>query len=248
MHHTCAYGATVASAAETDIAALTDGPLVIQNGHFLPQRPTDICYAAFCALLGTYARISTPTLAVITTPYFRDISLAVDFGNPQILADYSQDMLHLEALEEVVLFAKNSAATSGLSLGILGLMIQNIPQPAGRVYTIRGTAVATLTINAWTQLGTITWQNQLPTGIYAVVGAEAFSAGGKAFRLTFENQVWRPGGLAMLLETNRTHPLFRMGNLGTWGQFHNYAMPTFEMISASADTAEVVYMDIVRIG
>lgn len=247
MHHTCAYTATVAATAETDIAALTDGVLVIQNGHFLPQRPTDICYAAFCALLGTYARLSTPTLSVVTSPYIRDISLAVDFGNPQILDDYSSDMLHLEALEEVTLFAKNSAATSGLSLCVLGLMIQQMPQPAGRVYTIRGTAAATLVINAWTQLGTITWQNQLPTGMFAVVGAEAFSAGGKAFRLTFENQVWRPGGLAMILETNRTHSLFRLGNLGTWGQFHNYAMPTFEMISASADTAETVYMDIVRL-
>jgi hypothetical protein len=247
MHHTCAYGATVASAAETDIAALADSVLVIQNGHFLPQRPSDICYAAFAALLGVYARLSTPTLSVITPPYIRDISLAVDFGNPQILADYSADMLHLEALEELTFTAKNSAATSGLSLGIIGLMIQQIPQPGGKVFTIRGTAVATLVINAWTQLGTITWQNQLPTGIFACIGAEAFSAGAKAFRLTFENQVWRPGGLGMLLETNRTHPLFRMGNLGQWGAFHNYAMPTFEMISASADTAEVVYMDIVRL-
>jgi hypothetical protein len=191
MHHTCAFGATVASAVETDIAALADGAMVIQNGHFLPQRPTDICYAAFCALLGVTARLSTPTLANVTTPYIRDISLAVDFGNPQILADYSADMLHLEGLEELSLLAKNSAATSGLSLGILGLMIQAIPQPAGRIYTLRGTGVGALVINAWTNAGTLTWQNQLPTGKYAVVGAEAFSAGGKAFRLIFENQVWK---------------------------------------------------------
>ena len=248
MHHTCAYGATVASAAETDIAAIADQVLVIQNGHFLPQRPTNILYAAFCALLGVRARLSSPTLAVITSPYIRDISLAVDFGNPQIIADYSQDPLMLAPLEELTLFATNSAATSGLSLGILGLDYGRQPQPAGNIYTIRGTATATLVINAWTQLGTITWQNSLPTGTYAIVGAEAFSAGGKAFRITCENQVPRPGGLATLLETNRTHPIFRMGNLGEWGRFHNYAMPTFEMISASADTAESVYLDLVKVG
>lgn len=248
MHHTCAYGATVAATAETDIAALADSVMVIQNGHFLPQRPTQIVYAAYCALLVVRARISTPTLGVITSPYIRDISLAVDFGNPQIVDDYSQDPLSLAPLEEVTLFAANSAATSGVSLGLLGLMIQAIPQPAGNVYTIRGTGAATLVINAWTNCGVITWQNQLPTGIYSVVGAEAFSAGGKAFRMIFENQVWRPGGCAMILETNRTHPLFRMGNLGEWGRFHNYAMPTFEMVSASADTAEVFYMDLVKVG
>ena len=246
MHHTFAYGATVASAAETDIPALADGALVIQNNHFLLQRPADICYMAFCALLGVYARITTPSLAVITTPYIRDISLAVDFGNPQILADYSGDMLHLDGLEELALLAKNSAATSGLSLAVLGMMIQAIPQPAGKIFTLRGTAVGALAINAWTNVGTITWQNQLPTGTYVVVGGEAFSAGAKAFRFIFENQVWRPGGLGMLLETNRTHPLFRMGNLGVWGTFKNYAMPTAEMISASADTAEVIYLDIMK--
>lgn len=248
MHHTCAYGATVASAAETDIAALADQVLVIQNGHFLPQRPMNILYAAYCALLVTYARLSSPTLALITPPYIRDVSLAVDFGNPQIVSDYTQDPLALAPLEELTLTAKNSAATSGLSLGILGLEWERRPQPAGQVLTIRGTAAATLVINAWTQLGTITWQNQLPTGVYAIVGAEAFSAGGKAFRITCENQIPRPGGLATLLETNRTSPLFRMGALGEWGRFRNYAMPTFEMISASADTAEVVYMDLVKVG
>ena len=248
MHHTCAYGQSVASTAETDIAALSDGVLVIQNSHFLPQRPTSVLYAAFCALLGVRARLSSPTLSLITSPYIRDISLAVDFGNPQILSDYTNDPLKLAPLEELQLLAANSAATAGQSLGVIGLDWGQVPQPAGNVLTIRGTAAATLVANAWTQLGTITWQNTIPTGQYACVGAEAFSAGGKAFRITFENQVPRPGGLATLLETNRTHPIFRMGNLGTWGTFHNYAMPTFEMISASADTAEVVYMDIVKIG
>jgi len=248
MHHTCAYGATVATVAETDIAALADGVLTIQNGHFIPPRSMNLLYIAYCALLVTKARISTPTLNAVTSPYIRDVSLAVDFGNPQIVDDLSADPIMLNALEEIAILAVNSAATSGLSLSILGLDYGRQPQPAGNVYTIRGTATATLVINAWTQLGTITWQNSLPTGVYAVIGAEAFSAGGKAYRMTIENQVPRPGGLSTILETNRTHPLFRMGNLGEWGRFHSYLMPTFEMISASADTAEVVYMDIVRVG
>lgn len=248
MHHTCAYNATVAATGEVDIAALSDSVMVIQNGHFLPQRNMRLMYAAYCALLVVRARLSSPTLNVVTSPYIRDVSLAVNYGNPQIIADYSLDPLTITGLEELALIAENSAATSGLSLGILGLEWTQVPQPVGQVYTIRGTATGTLVINAWTSVGTITWQNQLPTGTYCVVGAEAFSAGGKAFRLTFENQVPRPGGCAMLLETNRTHPLFRMGNLGVWGTFHSYAMPTFEMISASADTAESVYMDIIKIG
>jgi hypothetical protein len=248
MHHTCAYNATVASAAETDITALADGVLVIQNNHFLLSRPMRLLYAAYCALLIVRARISQPSLDITTSPFIRDIALAVDFGNPPILADYHSDPLVLAALEEVRILGTNSAITSGVSLAVLGLEWQSVPAPAGQVLTIRGTGAGTLAINAWTNIGTITWQNAPQAGQFAVVGGSAFSAGAKAFRFIFPDQVPRPGGLGMILETNRTHPIFRMGELGTWGTFRNYAFPAVEMISASADVAEVVYMDIVKIG
>lgn len=248
MHHTSLNFGTVAQTTEIDLPAVTDSYFTIQNGHFLPQRVISIIYAAAMGTLLTRSRISTPTLAVITSPFIRDISPALNVGNPQILANYSQDPLQVNPLEEVVMFQVDSAVTSESNAGVIGWLIQQSPQPAGNVYTIRGTAAATLVAGAWTNVGTITWQNQLPTGLYAVVGAVFFSAGCIAGRLILENVPYRPGGLGITSITGRTDPLFRFGNLGTWGQFHNYAMPQVEIASGSADTTEEIYLDLVKIG
>jgi hypothetical protein len=248
MHHTSANYGTVAQTTEIDLPAINDSYFTIQNNHFLPQRTSKILYAAAMGTLLTRCRISTPTLGVITSPFIRDISPALNVGNPQIFADYSADPLGVNALEEVVIFQTDSAVTSESNAAILGWDMGQSPQPAGTVFTIRGTATGTLVVGAWTSVGTITWQNQLPTGIYAVVGAIFQSAGAIAGRLILENTPYRPGGLAITTITNRTAPLFRLGGLGVWGQFHNYAMPLVEILSSSADTASEIYLDLMKIG
>lgn len=248
MHHTSLNFGTVAQTTELDLPAVTDSYFTIQNGHFLPQRAMSILFAAAMGTLLTRCRISTPTLNVITSPYIRDISPALNVGNPQIFANYSQDPLAVNPLEEVAIFQVDSAVTSESNAAVLGWNIQTMPQPAGNVYTIRGTAVGTLVAGVWTNVGTITWQNQLPTGLYAVVGAIFQSATAIAGRLILENTAYRPGGLGIITITNRTDPLFRMGGLGVWGQFHNYAMPQVEMAASAGDTAEEIYLDLVKVG
>lgn len=248
MHHTSANYGTVAQTTEIDLPAITDSFFTIQNNHFLPQRTMAILYAAAMGTLLTRCRISTPTLNVITSPFIRDISPALNASDPQIFCNYSMDPLQVNPLEEVVVFQADSAVTSESNAAILGWQIQASPQPAGTVFTIRGTATGTLVAGVWSNVGAITWQNQLPTGIYAVVGAVFQSATGIAGRLILENIPYRPGGLAVITITRRTDPLFRLGNLGTWGTFHNYAMPLVEMLASAGDTTEEIYLDLVKIG
>lgn len=247
MHHTCAYTAAVAATAETDLAALTDTSLTIQNGHFLPQRPVQLVYWGAAGGLLTKVRLSTPTLVVITTPFLRDISVAQNFGSPMHFDELRQYPLTLTQLEEITAFVTQSAVTSTQNYVILGLMIQDSPAPAGQCYTIRGTATATLTANAWTNVSTITWQNTLPTGVYSVIGATFESANCVAGRLILENWPWRPGGLGIVGVGNLTNPLFRHGRLGDWGRFHSYVMPQVEMLSGVADTTEEITLDIVKV-
>lgn len=249
MHHTAAYVASVTAASvETDIAALNDGVLTIANGHFLPQRPMRLLWAGVASATMSRARFSSPSIDVVTSPFIRDINVAANMGDPQRFANYIDDPLQLAALEELRYLHTHTAAGAEINYGVVGLDWQTIPQPAGNVYTIRGTAVGTLVINTWSQVGAITWQNALPTGTYACVGGVFMSAGCIAGRLTFENQVPRPGGLGILTIGGRTGYVFRNGILGVWGVFHNYAMPTAEFLSVSADVAEEIYLDLVKIG
>jgi len=249
MHHICAYDATSTPGVnvEVDVTALADNALTISNGHFLPQRQMSVAFWGGCSTTMTKARISSPTLAVITTPFLRDINVGTSMGVPMRMADQSQDLIALQPMEEVAWLHTASAAGAEIKRGLLGLMIQNQPQPAGNVYTIRGTAVGPLVVEAWTNIGPLTFTNQLPTGQYAIVGASFFSAGMIAGRFILENWPWRPGCFGIQALGNLTDRLFRNGNLGTWGTFHNTALPIIECLSISADVVIEFTIDIIKI-
>lgn len=249
MHHTCVYDKTFTAAnTETELAAVTDNYLVIQNSHFLPQRDVNLLYAAAMGATILRSRINTPTLGVITSPFIMPVSPLLSMSSPMKFRDFTNYPVKLSKLEEIQVFTVHSAAGAEENTAILGLDMGQQPVPPGTIYTIRGTATATLVAAAWTNLGTITWQNTLTSGLYAVVGAVFQSATGIAGRIIFENTPYRPGGPAQLLITDWTADLFRVGGLGVWGQFHNYAMPTVEMLASAGDTTESVFLDLVKIG
>lgn len=250
MHHICAFDATSTPGAnvEVDVTALADSALTISNGHFLPQRKMDVAFWGGCSTTMTKARLSTPTLAVITTPFLRDINVGTSMGVPMRMADQSQDRIGLAQVEEVAWLHTASSAGAEIKRGLLGLMIQDAPQPAGSVFTIRFTAVGPLVAEIWTNVGALTFTNQLPTGQYAIVGASFFSAGMIAGRFILENWPWRPGCFGIQALGNMTDRLFRNGNLGLWGTFHNTALPIVECLSISADAVIEGTIDIVRIG
>lgn len=249
MHHTAGYVLSVTAAnVETDITALADQVLVIANGHFLPPKAMKLLFAAGCSTTMSRARLSSPTLDVITSPFLQDINVAANMGDPQRFANYSQDPITLTALEELRYLHTHTAAGAEINYGVIGLEWQAMPAPAGNTMTIRGTAAGTMVAGAWTNVGVITWQNALPVGTYAIVGCKFISASGLAGRLIIPNQVARPGGLASLTVGARVDQLFRMGGLGTWGVFQNYAMPSIELLCVAADVAQEFYLDVVKIG
>lgn len=247
MHHLAAYTESFTGTTEDDTTAAADSQLTIQNNHVLPQRPVDLVFWGGASATASRQRLNTPTIGNVTSPFLRDLSVAANFGIPQRLASYVDNPMRLEPLEEIQIFHTHTAAVAEQNYAFLGLMLERIPSPAGRVYTIRGTATGTLTANAWTNVGTITWQNNLPTGRYACIGGTFFSATALAGRFAFENQVWRPGGLGIVGLGNPTDRIFRNGVLGVWGYFFNYAMPQVEMFASAADVSEEVTMDIVRL-
>lgn len=119
--------------------------------------------------------------------------------------------------------------------------------------TVRATAAITATASAgaW-GAGALTFEQQLEAGSYAVVGMKMFSATAIAGRLIFSNQGARPGCIGYATPATGVgaieNPMFRNGNLGVWGTFSHTSPPQLEMLAAAADTAEEVYLDVVKIG
>lgn len=246
--HMLAHSTTIASTAETAEVPVPDSVFTIQNARFLPQRNYNMIFAFASGLLRNQMRISSPSIRQFSPINVRPIDLAAEPTSIPGVADYRSNPLLLRALEEISVSSINSAATSGVYHSLLGISDGPlVPMPQGDVYTIRGTATTTLTAEQWSLLA-ITWADTLPAGRYAAVGLHTIAAGAIAGRLIFEDQVLRPGSIGFDIEGDIPHPMFLKGGLGVWGYFTGNRMPNVEMLSISADTAETVYLDFVRVG
>lgn len=248
MHHTLAWSTTIAQTAEINQTPVTDPVITIQNAKFLPTSDWLAIYAYSGGLLLDQAKISGPRIRQFSPVQVRPIDLGAEPITRPGVADYRSNPLLLRALEEINISSINSAATSGLYHSLLG--VSNgplLPMMQGDVYTIRGTGTTTLVAEVW-NIVNITWADSLPSGRYACVGGYGICAGGIASRFIFEDQVMRPGGVAFDAEADIPHPMFLKGGLGVWGYFTGNRMPNVEFLSISADTAETVYMDFVKIG
>ena len=120
---------------------------------------------------------------------------------------------------------------------------------------VHATAATTLTANAWTQVTPVLDQ-PLPAGQYALVGARAVSAGALAFRLQpLVEPLWRPGGVAAQTNDQLDAPGQRFINpltgaishWGVWLTFFQNTVPYVQFWSTSADTAEDMYFDLIKI-
>lgn len=193
------------------------------------------------------------------------------FGNPPRVWDFSQAPIPLKMTEELDCFATQNAAgaqtvyiaclfSDGLRTPLPVPMnpagIVNSPLTPGRVFTVHGTASATLTAGNWTQI-TPTLDQALPAGQYALVGARAFSATALFFRMYPQlSPQWRPGGIAVQAYDQIDPPNQRQfpetataaGDWGTWLTFYQNTVPKVEFFSTAADVAEEVWLDLVWLG
>lgn len=247
MFHLSAYTELLGTTANTDIDALADQIMVIQNNHFLPQRDYNLIFAWAASATLNRARIVSPTARNVTLPFIRPINVAALPATDPNVADYSSNPFRVRGLEELAI-----EATSDIAMGterftaLIGLETERVPVPRGDIYTIRGTSTTAATANAWSDI-TVTWADLLSQGEYAVIGMETQSTNGQASRLIFEDQTMRPGSISVSALANRTHKLFYKGALGVWGYMRSYRFPNVQVLANAADASHTVYMDLVRV-
>ena len=242
MFHVAANTAALIVTAETDLATVADPMLAVFNGHWFPQDPPQLIFAAAMGPYLARARIQTPTLGLMTTPFIRGMMLSAVPTSPASLANYYMNPLQLKAQEEIIVQVTDNAITSSQDTVLLGLQFGPNPPANGSIYTMRGTATTAATANKWTQL-TMTWQNQLPQGRYAAVGMQHQSTNAQAARLIFLGQYYRPGCMSLANLQDVGHPMFRMGYMGQWGVWNNNIMPNIEVLCNGADASHEVYLD-----
>lgn len=119
--------------------------------------------------------------------------------------------------------------------------------PNSKIFTVRITGTTTLTANAWSNVA-LTFDQNLPRGKFACVGARFNSAGALAFRFFVINSPYRPGGIAQQSDLAIDEPHQRRGKLGVWFEFDYLSPPTIDVFSTSADTSEEGVIDLLYLG
>lgn len=247
MFHLAANFVAIGQTADTDVPAKTDQVLQVQNSHFVLSKPL--------SLLGVYASSATLTRTKLKFPsinqyggtWIRPTNATLLPVTDPNMADYRQIPFTVPAQEEL-----QYASTSGLACGtenhyVLSVLQDTfVPAPQGQIYTIRGTSTTAGVASTWTDI-TVTWDQQLPSGRYAVVGSQVHSTTGVAHRLIFDDQIWRPGGLSLATAGLRTHAMFEKGKLGVWGYFTTISLPRMQILDNATGNSHTIYLDCVRV-
>lgn len=248
MFHTVGWRESIADIVEADIQPVVDQIMAINNNHFVPQRDMFLQYVYGGAAGITDARLDSPSFRQFSSPRVRPINLAIVPVDEPNIADYRANPLRARALEELEFLAAQTTGGAAVVVGLAALSdspLQIMPQ--GDIYTMLGVGTTTVTAGAWSPTA-ITWADTLPNGRYAVVGFEAVGVTCVGARLTFENQWQRPGCLGQSLVSGAGPAMFRKGGLGVWGYFDTFRMPSVEFLCNAADTAQTVFLDVMKVG
>jgi len=250
--HLCAWSEVLPTDIETEMDVIPDDVLTrTANERFMvpAEIPNVIWKAALSTNLST-ARIYTPSLEVKrTVPYVIPQVYNASFFPPERLAvDKELRPLALVATEEISFYATTYANVRAWGLVSLGPPTLP-PAPAGDIRVVRATGTKTLTANQWTSVKIVP-DVALEAGTYALIGFLPISDNCIAARAIISGQVWRPGVTgfagaeyaAKLFERSYFTELQNY-NMGT---FTHMTIPEFQFLSSAADTAQVVYLYIVK--
>ncbi len=253
------YESRTGVAALDNVAGLADQSVAVAGDNItVPPKWNEIIAAwvgmSNAADVLVAARLSAPSMRGKTLLDLANLEAIAAGGtlepsSPTPINIYLNKPIKLTSGEFLNLLQESDGTTAAnLCTGIIFLGDGDYGNPyAGMpVQTVRATGATTLTANAWSAC-TITLDQQLAAGRYAIVGMRAQSAGAKAARLVMQETPARPGVIAYDSNADIEHPMFRNGNLGVLGTFVHTAIPQVEFLSLSADTSETIFFDIVKI-
>lgn len=216
-----------------------------------------------------YVRAQAPSMLPLPYVTCGPNNRGAAFESPPRIWDLTSSPIPLRLTEEFDIFVtQNSGGAETEYVAVLFTDNQNTPPPPvtttvttngnGRFFSLHGVASATLTAGAWTNVpaSSFTFDQPFPAGLYALVGARAFSATGLFFRMFPQyNPLWRPGG-ACVQAYDQMDP-FNQRYLpeygptgygwGQWLQFFSNTPPGVEFFATAADVAQEIVLDCIKI-
>lgn len=246
VFHLAAFDESQDTATLANVATVAD-TILRTNGDDLYVDRTLSQIIGIYALGATIARAQLRSPSMLNYWYYEisGLDLSAEPSSPQIFHDLRFTPLQLAPTEALNAQIAEAAAGAEREIVLVWFSDGPITPVEADVRTLRFTASATLTANAWTNVQ-LTADQQMPAGEYEIVGMRAEAAGCIAARLVFRDNPYRPGVAGVDAQSDIQFPGFRRGGMGSFGRFFHDALPSVDFLSISADTAEVVYLDLIQ--
>src|SRR5258708_19317441 len=182
---------------QTNFKADAIGP-TLNNGPQVPKQLNKIGFLAGLGVSMTNFRAQTPAFLPFPWPSFAPVNRGTAFESPPRMWDLVKNPRLMNPTDELDIFSCQNSGGAEVEYVFVSLFDGVIsPPPGGRYFTVHGVGSTTVTAGAFT-LCSLTFDQAIPAGYYAVIGARAFGATMSAFRLAPAMEpLWRPGGIGV---------------------------------------------------
>lgn len=246
--HLAAYYASLTNGTTTANTIVTDQVLTPSGttGFILP-RPGRLRMAYSAGVSLTAVQINTPSLRYVGLPYVGPVNAALAVPSPPNVTDWGEMGPPIPTVDAISAVHTLGGGAPEVEFTGLWFSFGNATIPAGPIYRLRFTAAIVGVAGSWVT-GALTPDTTLPQGTYSVVGMDAFGTNLAFARLIFPGSFFRPGVLARNTTSAVPFRGFTNGDMGVYGSFKSINLPNLEILAIGANTAQTVFLDLVRTG
>jgi hypothetical protein len=242
-----AYTLSIGAVAGTDVPALADDIIQIQNNHFILPQAMKLFGAIVYSPTFLAAQLVSPTIRQINPIFLRPGNgSAIATNNPGIYYAGGGGAQMYPFEENQILGSANPGTTERFTAVLFAGDVQT-PWPQGNIFPCQFTSTGAAVANAWTSIA-YGFTNVLPSGIYTMVMSEHFSTNAIAHRWIFSNVYWRPGNPSGVSAVTRLPDNWSSGWPGVMGPFRSNDLPRLQVLCNAADAVHTGYAWILRTG
>ncbi len=247
--HVAAYRKSVTNGVANDPLTVVNDQILTPNSttSFLVPERLRLFMAVIKSASVTRGRINTPALRYIGLPDIAPADVGLTVASPPNVAVWGPMGVELPPADAIAVEGTHGGGAAEVMAACVWLWKPGRTKVPGPVYRTRWTAAITGVAGSWVN-GALTPDSTLPAGIYEIQGMDCQSANGIAARLAFPGGGYRPGCLVRNALTSIRFPDYQNGELGPYGQFDSVNPPTLDIYGEGASSAQVVWLDVVRIG
>lgn len=246
--HLCAYSSSIANTGSNNqVSAVNDAILTILSNNFVVPKKAEVVMVAGFGANMTRLRLNTPKFRNPGLPSVVPINASATVPSPTNAYINNEYPFVVDPVDQIQMESTNGGGGAEQHWVVMLLRFARQMIPPAPVFRLRGTAAITAVANSWAN-GAITMDQALPQGHYVVTNMDVVGTNLIGARLIFPGSSFRPGTVCRNSVGGFNHPALQNPTFGVLGDFDNINLPNLEIFAAGANSAQEVFLDLIRTG